>query len=79
MPAQNSVSVWVDEESQKNNIPHLRETVALLTLTCAYNELVLSANYTFTNVMWNQACEWVYFRSAAAVWSVYCALLLTPT
>ena len=68
-PNTNQVSVWVEEESQRNNMPHLPEQFSILTLTCGFNELSAGVGVTFTNRLWIEACELAYFRhTSTPVW-----------
>ena len=61
-PNTNFVKVWI-EESYQGSPTHAYEEVALLALTCDFNDLTNSAtNQLFTNTRWSDACPSVYFR-----------------
>lgn len=72
-PNTNTVSVFLEEESQRGNTPHLRETFSVLTLTCAVNELSLGVSSSFTNRQWRSACEWVYFQLDSTAVGTHCS------
>lgn len=56
----------MEEESQRNNIPHLKETFSILTLTCNFVELSEGVSAKYSNRLWAEACGWVYFRHATS-------------